>query len=106
MYYVIICTITCGIWRYHHSKPHFVTSAINKSRFFTSFCLLSTFSLLCIFVQVGSESESKPFKLEGTFKGNLVQIPYNEQGHLQLDQVAQTLVSMTLKVSRDREILT
>jgi len=27
--------------------------------------------------------------LQGTFKGNLVQAPCNEQGHLQLDQVAQ-----------------
>jgi len=28
------------------------------------------------------------FGLEGTFKGHLVQTPCNEQGHLQLDQVA------------------
>jgi len=28
------------------------------------------------------------FELEGTFKGLLIQVPCNEQGHLQLDQVA------------------
>ena len=28
------------------------------------------------------------FELEGTFKGHLVQLPYNEQGHLQLHQGA------------------
>jgi len=34
-------------------------------------------------------------ELEGTFKGCLVQLPCSEQGHLQLDQVAQSLkVSM------------
>ena len=27
--------------------------------------------------------------MEGTFKGHVVQLPYNEQGHAQLDQVAQ-----------------
>jgi len=30
------------------------------------------------------------FGLEGTFKGHLVQLPCNEQGYLQLDQVAQS----------------
>jgi len=32
------------------------------------------------------------FGLEGTFKGHLVQPPCNEQGHLQLDEVVQSLV--------------
>lgn len=32
------------------------------------------------------------FWLEGTFKGHLVQLPCREQGHLQLDQVAQSSV--------------
>ena len=32
------------------------------------------------------------FGLEGTFKGHLVQAPCNEQGHLQLDQAAQSPV--------------
>ena len=31
------------------------------------------------------------FELEGTLKGHLVQIPCNEQGHLQLDQGAQSI---------------
>jgi len=31
------------------------------------------------------------FGLEGTFKSHLVQPPCNEQGHLQLDQVAQLI---------------
>jgi len=41
--------------------------------------------------------------LEGTFTGHLVQPLCNEQGHLQLDQVPQ---SLTLKVSRDEESTT
>ena len=32
------------------------------------------------------------FRLEGTFKDQLVQPPFNEQGHLQPDQVAQSSV--------------
>jgi len=35
--------------------------------------------------------------LEGTFKGRLVQTPCNEQGHLPLDQVAQSLVQPDLE---------
>ncbi|KAK4807110.1 hypothetical protein QYF61_018451 [Mycteria americana] len=41
------------------------------------------------------------FGLEGNFKGHLVQPPCNEQGHLQLDQVAQSPDKLTLTVSRD-----
>jgi len=37
------------------------------------------------------------FGLEGTFKGHLVQPPSNEQGHLQLDQVAQSPVQPGLE---------
>ena len=37
------------------------------------------------------------FGLEGTFKGHLVQPPCNEQGHLQLDQVAQSPVQPDLE---------
>lgn len=35
--------------------------------------------------------ESELFELEGTIKGHLAQLPCNDQGHLQLDQVAQSL---------------
>ena len=35
---------------------------------------------------------TEEFGLEGTCKGHLVQPPCNEQGHLQLDQVAQSPV--------------
>ena len=37
------------------------------------------------------------FDLEGTLKGHLVQIPCNEQGHLQLDQAAQSLIRRGLE---------
>ena len=37
------------------------------------------------------------FGLEGTFKGHLVQPLCNEQGHLQLDQVAQSPVQPELE---------
>jgi len=35
--------------------------------------------------------------MEGTFKSHLVQLPCNEQGHAQLDQVAQGLVYTRLE---------
>lgn len=34
------------------------------------------------------------FELEGTLKSHLLQLPCREQGHLQLDQVAQNLVQI------------
>ena len=37
------------------------------------------------------------FELEGTFKGQLVQFLCNEQGHLQLDQVAQSPIQRDLE---------
>lgn len=42
----------------------------------------------------------KSFVLEGIFKGQLVQLPYNEQGHLQLD-ILRILLSLTLNVYKD-----
>ena len=45
------------------------------------------------------------FGLEGTLKGNLVQLPCSEQGHLQLEQVLRAPSSlMTLNVYRDRAL--
>ena len=41
------------------------------------------------------------FGLEGPLKGHLVQLPCNEQGHLQFHQSAQSPSSLTLSVSRD-----
>ena len=40
------------------------------------------------------------FELEGTFKGHLVQPPCHEQGHLPLDQVAQSPVQPDLECSQ------
>ena len=40
-----------------------------------------------IFYDFGTELESEWLELEGTCKGHLVQLPCNEQGHLQLHQV-------------------
>ena len=45
--------------------------------------------------------ESYEFESEGSLKSHLVQLSYNEQGHLQLDQGAQSPSSLTLGVSRD-----
>ena len=36
-------------------------------------------------------------ELERTFKGHLVQLPYNEQGHLQLEQAAQSPIQPDLE---------
>ena len=41
------------------------------------------------------------FELEGTIKGHLLQLPCNEQGHLQLDQMLEAPSSLTLSVFRD-----
>ena len=41
------------------------------------------------------------FKLEGTLKGHLVQLPCNEQGCLQLNQGAQCPSILTLDISMD-----
>jgi len=38
----------------------------------------------------------EPLELEGTFKGHLVQLPCNKQGHAQLYQVAQGLIQQFL----------
>ena len=43
------------------------------------------------------ESHIEWFGLEGTFKGCLAQIPDNKQGHLQLDQVAQSPIQPDLQ---------
>ena len=45
-------------------------------------------------------------ELEGILKGRLVQLPYSEEGHLQLSQVFRAPSSLTLCVSRDRESIT
>jgi len=37
------------------------------------------------------------FGLEGTFRGHLAQLPFSEQGHLQLEQVAQGPVQPDLE---------
>ena len=42
------------------------------------------------------------FELEETINGQLVQLPCNEQGHLQLDYARRSSSSLTLNVSRDR----
>ena len=41
--------------------------------------------------QVANDRIIESLELEGTFKDHLVQLPCNEQGHAQLDQVAQGL---------------
>ena len=41
------------------------------------------------------------FELEGTLKSHLVQLPCNEQGHLQLHQMLRAPFSLTLDVSKD-----
>jgi len=41
------------------------------------------------------------FELEGTLEDYVVQPPYKEQEHLQQDQVARALASLTMSVSRD-----
>jgi len=47
------------------------------------------------------ECSTESFELEGSLTGHLVQLPGNEQGHLQLHQVLRAPSSLTLSVSRD-----
>ena len=44
---------------------------------------------------------TESLELEGTLKGDLVQLPCNEQGHPQLDQVLRALSSLTSNVAKD-----
>jgi len=46
------------------------------------------------------ECSTESFELEGSLKGHLVQLPGNEQGHLQLHQVLRAPSSLTLSVSK------
>ena len=43
-------------------------------------------------------------ELEGTFKGHLVQFSCNEQGHAQLNQVAQGLIQSCLESLKGQDI--
>jgi len=43
--------------------------------------------------KIDSRKVIESFEWEGTFKNHQIQLPCNEQGHLQLDEVAQSPVS-------------
>ena len=45
-------------------------------------------------------------ELERTFRGHIAQLPYNEQEHAQLDQVAQGLIQLRLERFRDGASIT
>ena len=60
-----------------------------KLHFLHRFMLWCAF---CLFIEL--------FELESTIKGHLVQLPCNKQGHLQLDQVAQSPVQPDLECLR------
>ena len=55
------------------------------------------------YCKIENHRTTELFELEGTLKGHLVQLPCSEQGHLQLNQVAQSLVQLTLNISEDEE---
>ena len=44
-------------------------------------------------------------ELEGAFKGHVVQLPFNEQRHLQLDKVAQSPVQPGFECPQSRSIV-
>ena len=55
---------------------------------------------------IGHESHRilESFELDDTFKGHLVQLPCNEQGHLQQDQSAQSSALPELECLQERGI--
>lgn len=44
--------------------------------------------------------KNRRIELEGTLRGHLVQLPYSEQGHLQLSEGFQSLVSKSKVIAR------
>jgi len=72
----------------------------------TGYNLLFVLLQVTSFVPLSSESRLtfhriiESLELEETFKGHPVQIPCNEQGHPQLNQVFRAWSSLALKVSR------
>ena len=65
---------------------------------------------MCLGVQGRDKSESqnhriiKSLELEGIIKGHLVHLPCNEQGHAQVDQVAQGLIQPHLESPQGRSM--
>jgi len=53
-------------------------------------------AVLSILIREFENRIMKSFELEGTSEGHLVQYPCNEQGHPQLDQVAQSNLQPSL----------
>jgi len=51
----------------------------------------------------GTSFKESGFGLEGTFKVHIVEAPCHEQGHLQLDQVAQSPVQSSFKCFQGRK---
>ena len=65
--------------------------------FYTHLILCSMYYTPCQFTEAWNHTIRECFRLEGTFRGHLAQLPCSEQGHLQLNQVAQSLVQTGLE---------
>lgn len=80
------------------SIPSSVSIDGNAREVGTVFRKWQTLALIATSVSTGSNHRIiDVFQLEGTFKGHLVQVSCNEQGHPHVDQVAQSLVQPDLE---------
>ena len=93
------CFFRTAFLEWHHKNNNIIS--FNLVRYYL-FCkvIFSLTPCICFLGAQRSFSFSprfmESFELEGTPKGHLVQLPCNEQGHLQLHQVAQNPVQPDL----------
>jgi len=97
----ILCSLTPFSNNISFSKLIFLSSFITVQLYF--FDLIFRFSTSFFHSIDVYYTTTESLELEGTFKDHPVQFPCNEQGHLQLDQVAHSLVQPHLQCLQARD---
>ena len=89
----------CGIYFLKYTKMNFPSCNYIPTKIaYIGLCVLISTDILDSLVGIGCVSLHRIigfFELEGTLEGHLVQLPCNEQGHLQLHQVLRAPSSLT-----------